>query len=71
MLKSNASTTGNKAQESNLLQVLDGNVPIALIQMRMICQEMSLKILMRRDKSISCAVTCGLPSSDEVLLSKK
>jgi hypothetical protein len=48
MLKIIASTAGNKAQESKPMTRFEWNVPIALLQMRRICQVLPLP----------CAVTC-------------
>jgi hypothetical protein len=68
MLKAMPPLQATRHKNQSLWQVMNGNVPNALIQMRTICWEMSLEILMRGDKSVSCAVTCSIPSSDEVLL---
>ena len=56
--KSNASTTGKTAQDSKPTTVLNGNVPIAPIPTQRICQGRFLKIPLRVDKPVSCAITC-------------
>jgi hypothetical protein len=42
----------------SLQQVWNGNVPIASILMRRICQGLFLEIPLRLDKPVSCTVTC-------------
>jgi hypothetical protein len=43
----------------SLWQVWNGNVPIAPILMRRICQRLFLEIPLRLDKPASCAITCA------------
>jgi hypothetical protein len=71
MLKSNASTAGNKAQESKPMTGFEQKCSICSHSNE---DDMSRAIFGDTDeggKSVSCAVTYNLPSSDEVLLSKK